>query len=114
VRLGEQELVPGQANNAYVFPGVALGVVAARASRVTDEMFSAAARTLADLVTPEALANGLLFPPLTSIRDVSLKIATAVARVAFTKGLTGIAVPQNVEEFVREHVYEPLYADYVP
>jgi malate dehydrogenase (oxaloacetate-decarboxylating)(NADP+) len=113
VRLGERTLVPGQANNAYVFPGVALGVVAARASRVTDEMFSAAARTLADLVTPEALANGLLFPPLTSIRDVSLHIATAVAQVVFAKGLTGITTPRNVEEFVREHVYQPVYADYV-
>lgn len=114
VRLGERMLVPGQANNAYVFPGVGLGVVAARASRVTDEMFAAAARTLADLVTPEALANGLLFPPLTSIRDVSLKIATAVAQVVFAQGLAEIATPRNVEEFVREHVYEPVYSDYVP
>ena len=113
VRLGERTLVPGQANNAYVFPGVALGVVAARASRVTDEMFSAAALTLADLVTPDALANGLLFPPLTSIRDVSLQIATAVAQVVFAKSLSGIATPRDVQEFVREHVYEPVYTDYV-
>ncbi|HET6462849.1 MAG TPA: malic enzyme-like NAD(P)-binding protein, partial [Candidatus Krumholzibacteria bacterium] len=100
-------------NNAYVFPGVALGVVAARASRVTDEMFAAAARTLAGLVTPEALANGLLFPPLPSIRDVSLKIAIAVAEVVFANKLTGVATPRNVEEFVSEHVYEPDYADYL-
>jgi malate dehydrogenase (oxaloacetate-decarboxylating)(NADP+) len=113
VRLGERTLVPGQANNAYVFPGVALGVVASRASRVTDEMFSAAARTLADLVTPDALAKGLLFPPLTSIRDVSLQIATAVAHVVFANGLTEIATPHHIDEFVRDHVYEPVYADYV-
>lgn len=113
VRFGERTLVPGQANNAYVFPGVALGVVASRLSRVTDEMFATAARTLADLVTPDALANGLLFPPLTSIRDVSLKIATAVAHVAFAKGLAEIATPANIAEFVREHVYEPEYTDYV-
>ena len=114
VRLGEQTLVPGQANNAYVFPGVALGVIASRASRVTDEMFAAAARTLAGLVTPEALAKGLLFPPLTSIRDVSLQIATAVAQVVFEAGLTEISTPRDIEEFVREHVYEPVYADYMP
>jgi len=113
VSLGDRKLVPGQANNAYVFPGVALGVVASRASRVTDEMFSAAARTLAELVTPEELANGLLFPPLTSIRDVSLKIATAVARVVFEKGLAEIAAPQDVEAFIRDHVYEPVYTNYV-
>jgi malate dehydrogenase (oxaloacetate-decarboxylating)(NADP+) len=113
VRLGEETLVPGQANNAYVFPGVALGVIASRASRVTDEMFSAAARTLADLVTPDALAQGLLFPPLTSIRGVSLQIATAVANVVFEVGLTEISTPRDIEAFVREHVYEPVYADYL-
>lgn len=113
VRFGERTLVPGQANNAYVFPGVALGVVASRASRVTDEMFSTAARTLADLVTPQALANGLLFPPLPSIREVSLKIATAVSQVVFANGLSATASPGNVEEFVREHLYEPVYADYL-
>jgi malate dehydrogenase (oxaloacetate-decarboxylating)(NADP+) len=96
-----------------VFPGVALGVIASRASRVTDEMFSAAARTLADLVTPDALAQGLLFPPLTSIRGVSLQIATAVANVVFEVGLTEISTPRDIEAFVREHVYEPVYADYL-
>jgi len=67
-----------------------------------------------DLVTPEALAKGLLFPPLTSIRDVSLQIATAVAQVVFEAGLTEISTPGDIEEFVREHVYEPVYADYMP
>ncbi len=113
VQFGGRTLVPGQANNAYVFPGIALGVVASRASRVTDEMFAAAARTLAGLVTPEALGEGLLFPPLPSIRKVSLQIASAVAQVAFANGLTGVAAPRNMEEFVREHVYEPVYADYI-
>jgi malate dehydrogenase (oxaloacetate-decarboxylating)(NADP+) len=113
VRLGERELVPGQANNAYVFPGVALGIVASRASRVTDDMFAAAAHTLAQLVTPDALANGQLFPPLTAIRQASLKIATAVAQVAFARGLSPLVTPSNVEEFVREHVFEPEYTNYV-
>ena len=76
-------------------------------------MFSTAARVLAGLVTPEALENGLLFPPLTSIRDVSLQIAIAVARVAFDTGLAGVATPRDVEEFVREHIYEPVYSNYV-
>ena len=113
VSLGERRLVPGQANNVYVFPGIALGVIVSRASRVTDQMFSTAAQVLADLVTPEALGNGLLFPPLTSIRDVSLRIAIAVARVAFENGLAEIATPRDVEGFIREHIYEPVYSDYL-
>jgi malate dehydrogenase (oxaloacetate-decarboxylating)(NADP+) len=64
-------------------------------------------------VTGEALANGLLYPPLTSIRDVSLRIAIAVADVAFESGLADVAMPRDVEEFVREHIYEPVYSDYV-
>jgi malate dehydrogenase (oxaloacetate-decarboxylating)(NADP+) len=113
VEQGGKRLVPGQANNAYVFPGVALGVIASRASRVTDDMFAAAARTLAGLVTEEALASGFLFPPLSSIRDVSAKIAVAVARVAFDKGLATVAKPSDMEEFVRAQVFEPVYPSYV-
>jgi malate dehydrogenase (oxaloacetate-decarboxylating)(NADP+) len=106
-------LVPGQANNAYVFPGVALGVIASRASRVTDDMFAAAARTLAGLVTEEALASGVLFPPLSSIRDVSANIAVAVARVAFERGIATVATPRDLEELVRSQVFEPVYPSYV-
>jgi malate dehydrogenase (oxaloacetate-decarboxylating)(NADP+) len=106
-------LVPGQANNAYVFPGVALGVIASRASRVTDDMFAAAARTLASLVTEEALTSGVLFPPLSSIRDVSMSIAVAVARVAFASGLATVATPHDLEGFVRAQVFEPVYPSYV-
>ena len=103
--------IPAQANNAYVFPGVALGVIASRAQHVTDEMFAAAARTLADLVTREGLSNGVLFPPLSTIREVSVKIASAVARVAIERGLSDIPANQaeRVEEIIREQVFEPVY-----
>jgi malate dehydrogenase (oxaloacetate-decarboxylating)(NADP+) len=111
VTLDGKRLIPGQANNAYVFPGVALGIVASRATRVTDEMFAAAALTLAGLVSDDALASGLLFPPLTSIRDVSQKIAVAVARVVFERGLAG-APRGDLETMVREQVFEPEYRSY--
>jgi malate dehydrogenase (oxaloacetate-decarboxylating)(NADP+) len=110
---GGRTLLPGQANNAYVFPGVALGVIASRASRVTDDMFAAAARTLAGLVTEEALATGALFPPLSSIRNVSANIAAEVARVAFEGGLATVAKPRDLEELVRAQVFEPVYPSYV-
>jgi malate dehydrogenase (oxaloacetate-decarboxylating)(NADP+) len=115
VELGGRRHIPGQANNAYVFPGVGLGIIVSRATRVTDEMFAAAARTLADLVSKEALAEGLLFPPLATIREVSVKIASAVARVAIERGLSSLprSSAENIEATVREQVFEPEYESYV-
>ncbi len=105
--------VPGQGNNAYVFPGVGLGVVAARARRVTDRMFAAAARALAALVLPEDLAVGRIYPALTRIREVSADIATAVAEVAFEDGLAGVPRPPDVAALVKAEMWEPRYRPYV-
>lgn len=110
---GGKKFMPGQANNAYIFPGVALAVIATRASRVTDEMFATAARILASSVTDDALASGVLFPPLSSIRDVSVRIAIAVARLAFERGMAGVATPRDLDEFIRAHVFEPVYPSYL-
>jgi hypothetical protein len=70
-----RELVPGQGNNAYIFPGVGLGIVASGSRRVTGEMFAEAARTLAQHVRQQDLERGCLFPPLERIREVSAHIA---------------------------------------
>merc|ERR1719503_224093 len=59
---------PGQGNNAYIFPGIGLGVVAGGLRHVTDDMFRRAARALADQVSQEDQANGCLFPSLSKIR----------------------------------------------
>ncbi len=108
-----RRLTPGQANNAYIFPGMGLGVIAARASRVTDAMFHLAARTLAGLVSPAALEQGLLFPPLGEIREASRAIATAVARHAWEEGLARRPRPSDVEAHVRSLMYRPEYPSYV-
>lgn len=104
--------VPGQGNNSYIFPGLGLGVLAAGSRRVTDSMFDAAARTLAGTVTEEALAHGLTYPPLESIREVSLGIAVAVARVAWQSGLATKPQPEDVTAYVRSLMYEPDYPSY--
>ncbi len=109
VNYNGQTFVPGQANNSYIFPGVGLGVVASEARLVTDEMFSVAARTLAEQVTEFDLKTGCLYPPLSKIREVSLAIAVSVAETAFRHGLTGIARPANLSAYIRNQMYVPTY-----
>ena len=108
-----RRFVPRQGNNSYIFPGVGLGVVAVRSSRVTDEMFMAAARALAASVGEDDLAQGSLYPPLNRVRDVSAHIATSVAEVAFRSDLAGIEQPDDILEYIRSQMYEPEYASYV-
>jgi len=103
------EFRPGQGNNAYIFPGVGLGLICSGATRVTDEIFLAAARALARQVRPEDLDAGALYPPLKYIRDVSLSIAVAVAEVAYTQNLATLPRPEDLEGFIKEQMYEPRY-----
>ena len=101
--------VPRQGNNSYIFPGVGLGVIASGARRVTDEMFLAAARTLARQTTKADLDQGSLYPPLARIREVSAHIAAAVAEVAYAGRLTSRRKPPSVLGYVRSQMYDPRY-----
>jgi malate dehydrogenase (oxaloacetate-decarboxylating)(NADP+) len=112
VTLGGHARVPGQANNAYIFPGVALGVLASRARRVTDAMFLVAARTLASEVAEDDLSQGRIFPPLARIRDISAAIATSVAGVAYDAGLAAAPHPGDLRAFVERQMYDPGYEAY--
>ena len=113
VDFGGQHFVPRQGNNSYIFPGVGLGVIAVRSSRITDDMFMAAARVLAASVKETDLAQGSLYPPLSRVRDVSAHIATSVAEVAFRNGLAEIDRPDDLLEYIRSQMYEPVYTSYV-
>jgi malate dehydrogenase (oxaloacetate-decarboxylating)(NADP+) len=110
--LNGQTFVPRQGNNSYIFPGVGLGVIVSRARRVTDEMFLAAARTLARETTQADLDQGSLYPPLARIREVSTRIATAVAEVAYQRRLTARRRPRNMLADVRSQMYDPRYPRY--
>jgi malate dehydrogenase (oxaloacetate-decarboxylating)(NADP+) len=101
--------VPGQGNNSYIFPGVGLGVIAIAAKRVTDEMFMAAAKTLADNVSEDDLAMGRIYPPLQDIRKVSSAIAVAVAEVAYKRGLAQVERPDDLLTHVKLHMFNPVY-----
>lgn len=81
-----RHFVPGQGNNAYIFPGVGLGALVAGAKTITDEDLYVAAVQLAKLVSPERLKKGCAYPPLSDIREVSLQIAAAVAKNICTSG----------------------------
>ena len=100
---------PAQGNNAYVFPGIGLGAIGSGARRVTDEMFLAAARALADEVSEDDLAKGALYPPLSRIRELSLSVATGVADAAHTAGITRSPRPEDQRAYLDELMYQPYY-----
>jgi malate dehydrogenase (oxaloacetate-decarboxylating)(NADP+) len=112
VSLNGKTLVPGQGNNAYIFPGVGLGVVCTGARRVTDAMFIKAARALASLIRESELAEGRVYPALSRIHEVSHAIAVAVAEEVYTQKLNSRSHPDDLSGFLRTQMYQPEYPDY--
>ena len=109
VTLNGQTFIPGQANNFYIFPAVAMAIYATQAKRVTDEMFIEAAKAVADQVSPELLKQGLLYPLQGDILETEIKTAARVAKLVFDSGLAGIERPADMEALIRSHVYTPAY-----
>jgi malate dehydrogenase (oxaloacetate-decarboxylating)(NADP+) len=113
VTIDEKTFTPGQGNNAYVFPGIGLGVIATQAKHVTEGMFLAAAEKLAEQVSQADFESGRLYPPLNTIRQLSLYIAVAVAELAFDEGLARVERPKNISDFLQSQMFEPHYSSYV-
>jgi len=101
-----------QTNNAYIFPGVGLGVIACGAARVTDSMFMAAARTLAELSPAAHDKQGRLLPPVSQLRQVSRAIAFAVARRAQADGVAPKLSEDELATRIDAHVWQPVYRPY--
>ncbi|MGA2565969.1 MAG: NAD-dependent malic enzyme [Pseudolabrys sp.] len=109
VTIDGKKFVPRQGNNSYIFPGVGLGAIASATRLVTDEMFMAAAHTLAEMVSEADLKQGSLYPALPRIREVSARIATAVAAVAYQRGLATGPTPNDLRTLVQSQMYDPRY-----
>jgi malate dehydrogenase (oxaloacetate-decarboxylating) len=114
VSVAGRQVQIGQANNVYVFPGIGLGAIVAHAREVTDRMLLTAARVLADQVTDPRLAEGALYPPLGSLREVSRSIAIAVAREARDAGVGLPMSDAEIEETVERQMWWPDYVPYRP
>jgi malate dehydrogenase (oxaloacetate-decarboxylating)(NADP+) len=100
---------PGQANNFYVYPAVALAVYLTRPKRVTDEMFIAAAQALAEQVSSQEREKGLLFPPQRDVFNVEIRTAMKVARMIFDKSLATVEEPVDLVAWTEAQVYKPEY-----
>ncbi|XP_061994070.1 NADP-dependent malic enzyme [Rosa rugosa] len=105
--------IPGQSNNAYIFPGFGLGLVISGAIRVHDDMLLAASEALAGQVSKENLDKGLIYPRFSKIRKISAEIAANVAAKAYELGVaTRLPRPENLVKYAESCMYSPLYRSY--
>ncbi|CAM9217622.1 unnamed protein product, partial [Laminaria digitata] len=102
--------VARQGNNAYIFPGVGLAAVACGATRITDLDMYIAAKALAKTVPQDRFDASCVYPKLEDIREVSLKVATAVAANKYATGQASVMPqPKDLEAHIRSIMYEPRY-----
>jgi malate dehydrogenase (oxaloacetate-decarboxylating) len=114
VPFGDRTITIGQGNNAFVFPGVGLGVLVAQASQVTDRMFAVAAQKLAEQVKASDLASGSLFPSQQEIRHVSARIAEGVVAEARNCGVGRHISDEDIPRAVAAAMWDPTYPATVP
>jgi malate dehydrogenase (oxaloacetate-decarboxylating)(NADP+) len=113
VQFHGRTFVPGQGNNVYVFPGIGLGALACEAASLPDNIFLTTAHTLAAQVSDEDLAQGRVYPSLTRIREVSARIAVAVAEESYRAGLARRPRPADLEAHIRGCMFQPAYREYL-
>ena len=111
VEIAGHKFVPGQGNNVYIFPAMGMAVFATEATRVTEEMFIVAAKAVAEQVTDEDLAVGLIYPPQSRILEASLHVAERVATYIFDKDLARVPRPAEIGSLIRTRAYRPVYPE---
>jgi malate dehydrogenase (oxaloacetate-decarboxylating) len=113
VKFGEKTFSIGQGNNVFIFPGVGLGTLAVEASVITDDMITAAARRLSEIIPESYLDINCVYPHPKELREVCTEIAVAVAGVAVDQGVAKKPVdPNMLDECVRARMWSPKYARY--
>ncbi|XP_053557085.1 NAD-dependent malic enzyme, mitochondrial isoform X2 [Bombina bombina] len=106
---------PGQGNNAYIFPGVALAVILSGVRHISDRVFLEAAKALAEQLTPEEMEQGRLYPPLSNIREVSICIAVKVMEFVYRNGMAfQYPEPLDKNTYIRSKVWNTEYDSFLP
>ncbi|MEX1315357.1 MAG: NAD-dependent malic enzyme [Desulfotignum sp.] len=116
---GNKQYRIGQMNNAFVFPGIGLGIIASGATQVLPVFFSAAAHAVAGFISDQDLADGILCPPLDQLREVSIAVAKQVGAEAIKAGVTGEGCafsrfkhnndPERLNTLIDNMVWNPVY-----
>lgn len=112
VRIWGKKIRIDQTNNSYIFPGLALGIIASKAKRVTDAMVMAAAKELVRLAPTQKDKKASLLPPLSDSRQISLSIAQAVGRQAMQDGQSQLSGEENLDRELQANIWEPVYVPY--
>lgn len=120
VKAGDQAVTywPNQGNNVYVFPGLGLGAILAKATKITDEMVYTSAAALAECLNAEEIQKGLIYPSIDRVRDASVIVAREVMKAARREGVSALPEEQWIEweewgdvalsKFIKDKVYDPL------
>jgi len=113
VRFGKKTFTVGQGNNVFIFPGVGLGALTVGANVITDDMITAAAKRLSEIIPQDHLDINCVYPHPRELREVCTEIAVAVAKVAMEQGVARKPVdPNNLDECVHSRMWVPEYARY--
>ncbi|XP_006763686.1 PREDICTED: NAD-dependent malic enzyme, mitochondrial [Myotis davidii] len=106
---------PGQGNNAYIFPGVALAVILCHTRHISDHVFLEAAKALTSQLTDKELAQGRLYPPFSNIQEVSINIAIKVTEYLYANKMAfRYPEPEDKAKYVRERIWRSEYDSMLP
>uniref|UniRef100_A0A2K5I1A7 Malic enzyme n=1 Tax=Colobus angolensis palliatus TaxID=336983 RepID=A0A2K5I1A7_COLAP len=106
---------PGQGNNVYIFPGVALAVILCNTRHISDSVFLEAAKALTSQLTDGELAQGRLYPPLANIQEVSINIAIKVTEYLYANKMAfRYPEPEDKAKYVKERIWRSEYDSLLP